>query len=202
MLDYQKLSRVVVTGKKKGNDVSKETAAAMLAALNAASPQSGGNVQYISKDGDIRVKLVLTPGLTETNWFVPFENIYKGDRKTAFLVPVVIVGGDDKSIVNKDKVKYLKLPPTAIKGIINLFDKDWELFSDDGPIVSITRGKGKNGVTEFVVTNAPGKFAQSKAEVPEQTIHEAAEDQQKRSFEKAGISATPSVSAQLDEEPF
>jgi len=159
-----------------------------------------GNVQFL-KDGEHQVKLLLPKGATDAagmtqmfnTWFPSKTNPAVLEPFPYFLICGVIVNADEQGVGDPSRVRYIKVPQTVLKDIIGIYGK-WglKLFAEAGPTVTITKFKGKNvkppyraalDPDEFNINDFDGKGG--KVAWPDQTIQDAAADQEARSLEMA-----------------
>jgi hypothetical protein len=141
-----------------------------------------GSVQFL-RDGDTTVKLVLPAGRTDPRAFYePFMATYKGEQFKYFLVAGVITEADEDGVADPGRVRYVKVTKTILLELINLLQKRWKLFDDEGSLVVITKGK-KAGKTAYSVAAIPETFNSAGLPHPEESIDQAARDQEDRSAE-------------------
>lgn len=150
---------------------------------------SGGNpVQYL-KDTMV-VKLVMPEGETNpAKAFYRYATTFKKDNKETkgeqFLIPAVILEATDDQYVNKEQIRYLRVPKTVLIQIYTLLKDQWDFFGERGDRVKIIQSKTA-GKTEYstVPMNYPKNITEEKKfthvglPFPEMTMEEAAEKQQ------------------------
>jgi len=156
-------------------------AALVAGALENIGGGGGGLVQFI-KDGDTTVKLV--PMDESGQFFTTYTSIYKGQPQQSALISCIIISADAEGVADKARVRFLKVPPTVVRSLIGLMQKGWELLDETSETVSITRGKGKGGKTEYRTDAIKRKFSYTDIEMPEQTLAEAGAEQEARELEK------------------
>lgn len=136
------------------------------------------SVLYANKTDRLEVKLMLAPGKDEKNFWEAYENWFNGQLKgKQFLVPAIVVGGSDASLIDKDNVIYLRVPLTVIPQIMTTYQSEYRPFDNPGPVIRISNKKvAKN--TEYTVTPL-GKQSHdgSNAQWPEETMKEAGDRQ-------------------------
>lgn len=143
---------------------------------------SPSNVQFL-KDGDHTIALVLPKGRTDIRQFYQrFDSSYKGEALVRYLIAGVITEADDDGMADESKVRYIKVTKTVLLQIVNLLSKRWDLFGADASLIVITKGK-KGGKVSYSVAAIPEKFDRSNAQYPDQSIEEAANDQELRDAE-------------------
>lgn len=145
----------------------------------------GGNVQYL-KDGDTTVKLVMPAGRTDIRTFYqPFQATFKGELFPYYLVAGVITEADEDGVADPKRVRFIKVTKTIMVEIVNLLQKKWDLFGHEGNragVIVITKGK-KNGKPSYNVTVLPDSIDATNLPHPEQSIEEAAAEQEASSAE-------------------
>lgn len=138
------------------------------------------NVQFL-KDGDTTLKLVLPKGETDIRkFYTKFQNTFKGEEFTYYLCAAVITDADEDGIADPTRVRYVKITRSIMTEIVNLLQKRWKLFDIAGPLIVITKSK-KNGKTTYQIAAIPETFDSANATDPEQTIEEAAFEQEEMS---------------------
>lgn len=159
-----------------------------------------GNVQFL-KDGDTQVKLLLPSGAPDASgmaqmfntWFPSKTNPATLEPFPYFLICGVIVSADEQGVADPSRVRYIKVPQTVLREIIAIYGK-WgkKLFEDNGPTITIMKAKGKNAKPPYRASLDPDEFnildVDGKGGTvtwPEQTIQDAAQDQEARSLEMA-----------------
>lgn len=164
-------------------------------------------VQY-PRDGDMTVKLVMPEGRTDLKGFYQkFNATFKGDQFVYYLIAGVITAADDPDIADSKRIRFIKVTSVVLQGLVTLMNNKWQLFSDNGPQIVITKGK-KNGKAAYSVVAVPDTFdmveafGEDKAEwpYPEMSIEEAAKDQEENSatLDKNGgkTSADPGINGE------
>ena len=87
-------------------------------------PAEGGVYLYLPA-GKTRVKLLLSPERTVTEFYQPVLRMFKDNSRTQFMMPVVVV---DKEGIGEE-VKYLTCPKTVLKGILKILaDGEYDLL--------------------------------------------------------------------------
>jgi hypothetical protein len=154
-----------------------------------------GAVQFL-KDGDTTVKLVLPQGRTDLRQFYEsFMATWKGEQFRYFLVAGVITEADEDGVADVDKVRYIKVTKTILLEIVNLLTKRWKLFDDEGSLIVITKGK-KQGKASYSVAAIPETFNSAGLPFPDQSIEDAAADQERQS---ADLDVTQAAEAKGEE---
>lgn len=150
-----------------------------------------GNVQYL-KDGDTTIKLLLPAGRTIRTFYERFFTTFekKGQKGVFekfpyFLICGVITEADADGVADAARVRYIKVSKTVMGDLVNLLGKGWDLFGEDGPQVSIVKGKAANGQVAYKTSAIPLSFNAGGLEFPEQDIADAARDQEQSSEEFA-----------------
>lgn len=147
-----------------------------------AQDSKPGNVQYL-KDGDTTVKLVLPEGRTDVRQFYErFQATFKQEQFPYYLVAGCITDADEDGVADDTKIRYIKVTKTIMSEIVNLLMKKWDLFGNPGALIVITKGK-KAGKASYSVAAIPDTFDASQLPHPEQSIEDAARDQEQRSTE-------------------
>lgn len=142
----------------------------------------GGNVQYL-KEGDTTLKLVMPEGRTDLRTFYqPFQATFKGELFPYFLVAAVITEADEDGVADKTRIRYVKVTKTIMLEIVNLLQKKWKLFDVSGPVITVTKGK-KSGKVAYNVAAIPDTFDATGLPFPEQSIEDAAQEQEDSSAE-------------------
>lgn len=156
-----------------------------------AKDSSTGNVQYL-KDGDTTVKLLIPPGRTIRTFYERFLSTFekKGapgvmEQFPYFLICGVITEADADGVADAARIRYIKVTKTVMGDLVNLLQKGWDLFAQEGPMISIVKGKGSNGQVAYKTSAIPATFDADGLQFPEQTIVEAALDQQQSSADFA-----------------
>lgn len=157
--------------------------AALLATATQEIGSTGGGLVQFIKDGDTTIKLV--PVDATGRFFATYTSVFNGQPQQSALISCVILACDNEGVANKERIRYLKVPVTIVKKILNDIGKGWELLEAKSETYTITRGK-TNGKTSYNGTVINRKFDFTGIELPEQTIDEAGAEQQAREFEKAG----------------
>ena len=144
--------------------------------------KGGGNVQFL-KEGDTTLKLVMPKGRTDIRTFYqPFRATFKGEQFTYYLVAAVIIDADEEGVADPTRIRYVKVTKSIMLEIVNLLQKRWQLLDTAGPVIVVTKGK-KNGKVAYSVAALPDTFDAYGLPYPEQSIEEAAEEQEARSAE-------------------
>ncbi len=154
-------------------------AALVLGAVEQLGTGGGGVVQFL-KDGDTTIKLV--PVNESGKFFQSYTAVYKGEPQQAVLVSCVILASDADGVADKTRVRYLKLPPTAVRWLIKQMQSGWELLETKSETVTISRAKGK-----YANSVVKRTFDATGIELPEQTIEDAAAEQEKREMDKVSL---------------
>lgn len=161
----------------------------LLGQLDAGS--AGGDVYYL-KQPKTKVRLVLPQDgegeVDEENFFAETTKSYQGKVSTAYLVFGVILQTSDKNDKNVDpkKVRAIRLPKTALRGIVAKLAEDYPLFDmDEGHSLVIERiGGGGSDRTSYDVTPSPKPFKVSDVVFPDKDIWTIAAEESVRSQER------------------
>lgn len=148
---------------------------------------TGGNpVQYL-KDTMI-VKLVMPEGETNpAHAFYRYSTTFKKDGKETrgeqFLIPAVVLESTDSQYVNKESIRYLRVPKTVLIQIYTLLKDQWDFFGERGDRIKIVK---LNNAPWYTTTplNYPKNFKEEDKfnhvglSFPSISMEEAAEKQQ------------------------
>lgn len=141
-----------------------------------------GNTLYL-KPGDTTIKLLMPAGETDLRKFYrKYMATFKGEQFPYFLICGVVTEATEDGVADEKRIRYIKCTRTVMTGIANLLDKKWDLFKTAGPQIVITLGK-KNGKVEYGVMAIPDQFDATSLTYPDQTIDEAAAEQEISSAE-------------------
>ena len=114
--------------------------------LDQIDASSGSGEVYYMKQPKTRIRLVVPDGVEEDQFYAETSKFYQGKESTAFMIFAVVIGTSVKNDPNVDptKVKAIRLPKTALRGIIARLAEGHELFSDsEGHGVTITKVGGQ-----------------------------------------------------------
>jgi len=157
-----------------------------------------GPVQFL-KDGDTTIKLLMPAGRTDIRLFYQrFMTQWKTGPQPYFLVAGIITEADEDGVADPTRVRYIKLTKTIVLELVNLISKKWKLFADEGPLVVVTKGKGKNGKVEYKTIAVPETYALIGDEIwPDISIEDAALQQEAAAAELFSKSDEPEPAEKL-----
>lgn len=152
----------------------------ILADINSGG--KSGNTLYL-KPGDTQIKLLMPAGDTDPRKFYRrYQATFKGELFPYFIVCGVVTQADEDGVEDPKRIRYIKFPKSVMSEVANLMQKKWELFNIEGPQIVVTQGK-KAGKTAYSVQPVLEKFDAAGLTFPEQTIDEAAQEQEVSSAE-------------------
>ena len=126
------------------------------------------------KEGTHTLKLRLLPGARDlASFYVKYVNMFEGKPFDYFLIPAIVIKSNQEGIEAPDRVKYVKVPKSAMNAIRENLGAGWRLFDVKGIPFQIRIFKeGKQ--TKYSFTVLQKTFDSSKVTWPEQSIQEVA----------------------------
>lgn len=134
--------------------------------LDTLDASSGGGDVYFLKQQKTRIRLVhpdLQPGShgsdEEEIFYAETTKHYQGKASSAFIVFGVVMGTSEKADKNVDpaKIRAIRMPKTALRGIIAQLAEGWDLFdeSEGRGLVIEKIGGGSSDRTSYTVQVSP-----------------------------------------------
>lgn len=171
--------------------------------LSQLDSSSGGGDVYYLKQPKTRVRLLLpsmSPNASETgeggeededmNFYAETRKAYQDQIRTNYLVFGLILGTSEKNDqnVSQTKVKAVRIPKTALRGIVGQLAEDWDLFDPTaGHGIVIEKIGGANAErTSYNIQVSPKAVPVDLAslEWPDKDLWTLATEEENRSFER------------------
>jgi hypothetical protein len=171
--------------------------------LDILDASSGGGDVYYLKQPKTRIRLLL-PSMSpayvpeegnaedddDTQFFAETTKYYQDQARTNFLIFALILGTSEKSDqnVSQTKVRAIRLPKTALRGIVGQLAEDWDLFDPKGGhglvIEKIGGANSERTSYNIQVSPKPVPVDPGALEWPNKDLWQIAEDETARSLER------------------
>ena len=114
--------------------------------------QSGDGTYYFLDQGKNKVRLLLSPEREISVFAQLVIRSFKGKERQQYMLPVLV--GDSKGIYNNN-VRYMVVPKTVYKAILELLANKWDLFHPETGHGIVIDRTGEGLKTRYSVTPSP-----------------------------------------------